>query len=312
MVNFNQLRAFWEVARRNSFSKAAQSLFVTQPAVSSQIRSLEQAMGLKLFRKRGRQVVLTEAGSELFQYAHRVFELEREIEAVVTQMHKLERGVLKVATTKTYARYLMPSIMSRFHAAYPAIKIVLEEGSSLEMCRSLLDLRNELGVLAKVEDTRRIRFIPFRSERIVLFTSPGHPLALGGAIHFSDLQGQPVIMKEKGSGTHALVTECFARHGMIPNVLVETSNVEFIKEMVSKGEGVSFLVEQAVQEDARQGLVSIVPVLDEEMELPVFIAMREGDTLSPSARAFLEILICIKEEGSLGSSRSTSQELQRA
>lgn len=296
MVNFNQLRAFWEVARRNSFSKAAQSLFVTQPAVSSQIRALEQSMNLKLFRKRGRQVVLTEAGSELFQYAQRLFELEREIEAVVTQMHKLERGVLKVATTKTYARYLMPSIMTRFHAAHPGVKIVLEEGSSLEMCRSLLELRNELGVLAKVEETRRIRFIPFRNERIVLFTPPSHAFAARGAISFSELEGQPVIMKEKGSGTHALVTECFARRNMVPNVLVETSNVEFIKDMVSKGEGISFLVEQAVQEDARKGLLSIVPLLDEEMELPVFIAVREADKLSPAARAFLEILLCTKEE----------------
>ena len=300
MVNFNQLRAFWEVARRNSFSKAAQCLFVTQPAVSSQIRSLEQAVGFKLFRKRGRQVVLTEAGSELFQYAHRLFELEKELEAVVAQMHKLERGVLKVATTKTYARYLMPSIMTRFHAAHPGIKIVLEEGSSLEMCRSLLDLRNELGVLAKLEDTKRIQFIPFRSERIVLFTSPQHPFVGRGAVSFADLDGQPVIMKEKGSGTHALVTECFARHGMVPNVLVETSNVDFIKDMVSKGEGISFLVEQAVQEDANKGLVSILPLLDEEMELPVFIAVREEDTLSPSARAFLNILLCLKEERSSG------------
>jgi len=296
MVNFNQLRAFWEVARTNSFSKAAQSLFVTQPAVSAQIRALEENMGLKLFRKRGRQVVLTEAGSELFQYAHRLFELEREIEGLVAQMHKLERGVLKVATTKTYARYLMPSIMTRFHAACPGIKIILEEGSSLEMCRSLLDLRNELGVLARVEDTKRIQFIPFRSERIVLFTHPRHPFVSRQAIEFADLEGQPVIMKEKGSGTHALVTRCFARHGMVPNVLVETSNVDFIKDMVSKGEGISFLVEQAVQEDLERGVLSVVDLLDEEMELPVFIAIREGDQLSPSARAFLDIRLRIKEE----------------
>ncbi len=308
MINFNQLRAFWEVARKNSFSKAAQSLFVTQPAVSSQVRSLEEATGLKLFRKRGRQVVLTESGAELFQYAHRLFELEREMEAVVAQMHKLERGVLKVCTTKTYARYLMPSIMTRFHAAHPGIKIVLEEGSSLEMCRSLLELRNELGVLAKVAETKRIQFIPFRSERIVLFTSPRHPFASREAIRFCDLEGQPVIMKEKGSGTHALVTQCFARHGMVPNVLVETSNVDFIKDMVSKGEGISFLVEQAVREDVRRGLVSTVALLDQEMELPVFIAVREADKLSPSAKAFLDILLYIREEKTSGNSMGSSPE----
>lgn len=301
MINFNQLRCFWEAARTGSYSKAAQSLFVTQPAVTAQIRSLEETTGLKLFRKRARQMVLTEAGSELFQYAQRVFDLEREMESLVAQMHKLRRGVLKVATTKTYARYLMPSIMTRFHASYPGIKIVLDEGSSLEMARSLLDLRSELGVLARVEETKRIKFIPFRSERIVLFTSPGHPLAAKGAIRFSELEGQPVIMKEKGSGTHQLVAQSFALHGMVPNVLVETSNVEFIKDMVSKGEGISFLVEQAVRNDVVDGSVKIVEILDHKMQLPVFVATREGDELSPAAKAFLEILLSIRVEAGAGS-----------
>lgn len=296
MINFNQLRAFWETARTGSYSRAAQNLFVTQPAISAQIKALEDSFGLKLFRKKGRQVLLTEAGSELFQHAQRVFHVEREIEALVAQMHKLERGVLKVATTKTYARYLMPSIMTRFHAAHPGIKIVLDEGSSLEMCRSILDLRNELGVLARVEEARRVRFIPFRNERIVLFAAKEHPFARKGAIRFADLEGQPVIMKEKGSGTHDLVTRCFISHGMVPNVLVETSNVDFIKDMVSKGEGISFLVEQAVQEDALSGLVEIVDILDQKMELPVFIVTREGDELSPAAKAFLDILLRMRKE----------------
>jgi len=296
MINFSQLRAFFEAARTGSYSRAASSLFLTQPAISAQIKALEESFGFKLFRRLGRQMVLTEAGSELFQYARRIFELETEIEKMVSEIHKLERGVLKVATTKTYARYLMPSIMTRFHSAHPAVKIVLDEGSSLEMLKSVLELRNELGIMAKVEEFAKIEYIPFARERIVLFASMHHPFAKEGKIRFKDLNHQPIIMKERGSGTHATVTRCFARHGLTPNVLVETSNIDFIKDMVRKGEGVSFLVQQAVEEDAALGHVRIVEIEDEEMVLPVFIVVREGDKLSPAGRAFLEILMQIKEE----------------
>jgi DNA-binding transcriptional LysR family regulator len=285
MINFSQLRAFFEAARTGSYSRAASSLFLTQPAISAQIKALEESFGFKLFRKLGRQMVLTEAGSELFQYARRIFELETEIEKMVSEIHKLERGVLKV-----------PSIMTRFHSAHPAVKIVLDEGSSLEMLKSVLELRNELGIMAKVEEFAKIEYIPFARERIVLFASTHHPFAKEGKIRFKDLNHQPIIMKERGSGTHATVTRCFARHGLTPNVLVETSNIDFIKDMVRKGEGVSFLVQQAVEEDAALGHVRIVEIEDEEMVLPVFIVVREGDKLSPAGRAFLEILMQIKEE----------------
>lgn len=296
MLNFSQLRAFWEAARAGTYSRAAAALFVTQPAVSAQIKALEQTLGLKLFRKMGRQMVLTEAGSELLQYVRRVFELEREIESVVEQMHKLQRGVLKVATTKTYARYLMPWIMGRFHAAYPGIKIILDEGSSLEMCKSILESRNELGVLAKVEELKKVEFIPFQEEKIVLFTSPSHYFAQKGSICFQDLDGQPIIMKERGSGTHAIVARCFARHGITPNVLVETSNTDFIKDMVRKGEGVSFLVRQAVEQEIKEGKLKVIEIKDEDLILPVFIVLRDSERLSPSARAFLEILFAIRDE----------------
>lgn len=296
MINFSQLRAFFEAARTGSYSKAAHSLFLTQPAISAQIKALEDSFGLKLFRKLGRQMVLTEAGAELFQYAKRIFELEREIERMVSDIHKLERGVLKVATTKTYARYLMPSIVTRFHNAHPAVKIVLDEGSSLEMLKSVLELRNELGILAKVEEIPKIEYIPFARERIVLFSSINHPFAQKGKISFEELDHQPLIMKERGSGTHATVIRCFARHGLNPNILVETSNIDFIKDMVKKGEGISFLVKQAVEEDAALGEVRIIEIVDEEMILPVFIVIREGDKLSPAGRAFLEILRQIQRE----------------
>lgn len=294
MINFNQLRAFHEVARLQNFSAAARALHVTQPAVTSHVRGLETSLGVRLFRRRGRRMVLTETGALLFLQAREVFELERTMERTVAEVRSLERGVLRVGTTKTYSQHLMPSLTTRFHAAHPGVRMVLDEGTSLDMCRSLLDLRNELAIVARVENLRGVTFIPFRAERVVLVAAPTHPFAARGSILFQELEGLPIITREEGSGVQALTRTCFDRRGMTPDVLVETGNVEFIKEMVEGGEALSFLVEAAVADDLALGRLVAVRIEDQELMLDVNIAYLDADTLSPAANAFLELLLVEK------------------
>ncbi|MBI5445302.1 MAG: LysR family transcriptional regulator [Deltaproteobacteria bacterium] len=290
MINFNQLRFFYEAAKCQNFSLAARNLCVTQPAVTAQIRSLEELVELPLFKRRGRRMALSEAGALLFQHAHEVFELEKKMERVLGEMRELKRGLLKVGTTRTYARYLMPDLIARFRASYPQIKIILEEGSSSEVCRSLLELRNELAVVAVEDEGAGMERLPFREEEVVLIAAPAHPLAKPAGIRFEELQGQLILLKEEGSSTCAVVRKRFEDRGIPANILVQTSNVEFIKDMVERGEGVSFLVRSAVEEDVEEGRIVIVPIVDETFTLPVHIAYLNEHALSPAARAFLQIL----------------------
>jgi DNA-binding transcriptional LysR family regulator len=306
MLNFNQLRTFCEAARSQNFSQAARNLCVTQPAVTGQIRALERALELRLFKKRGRRMVLSEAGVLLFQQAREVFEIEKRMERLVAEVRELKRGLLKIGTTKTYARFLMPTLITRFRAAYPDIKIILDEGSSLDVCRSLLELKNELAVVALAEEVQGLHFLPFREEEVVLFAAPTHPLAGRRAgIDFAELEGQLIVLKEEGSSTHALIRDLFARQGLAPNVLVETGNLEFIKEMVEKGEGVSFLVRSGIAQEIADGKIRVIPVRDQPMKLQVFIAYLEDGDLSPAAGAFLKIL---EEERGAFAESSRSQE----
>jgi len=291
VINFNQLRAFHEVARHQSFSAAARALHVTQPAVTTHVRGLETSLGVRLFRRRGRRMVLTETGALLFLQSREVFELERTMERTVAEVRSLERGVLRVGTTKTYSQHLMPSLTTRFHAAHPGVRMVLDEGTSLDMCRSLLDLRNELAVVARVEGQRGVTFVPFRTERVVLVAAPTHPFAARKEILFRELEGLPIITREEGSGVQALTRACFDERGMTPDVLVETGNVEFIKEMVEGGEALSFLVESAVADDLALGRLVAVRIEDQELMLDVNIAYLDEDTLSPAASAFLSLLL---------------------
>ena len=149
MLNFNQLRVFYYAAKNLNYTAAASELFISQPAVTAQVKSFEEFCNLKLFKKRGRRVYLTDEGKSLYAYAAKIFKFEKEIENVIDDMRELKRGILSLGTTKAYARYFMPLMITTFHKNFPKINIQLNEGSSLDMIHSLLDFKIEVAVIAK-------------------------------------------------------------------------------------------------------------------------------------------------------------------
>jgi DNA-binding transcriptional LysR family regulator len=290
MLNLNQLRIFYSVAKNLSFTLAAKDLFITQPAVTAQVKSFEDYCGLKLFRRRGRAVSLTVEGKVLYDHAKKIFEYEKDIEGVIGDFRELKRGILRLGTTKVYARYFMPSLVTRFHSAYPHIRIHLDEGSSSDMIHSLLDFRNEVAIIAKAEDHLRISFTPFSREEVVLLLSHSHRLARKKSLVFAELAEEPIIMKEVGSGTRKLVDELFAGYHCTPNILMETSNTEFIKELVQRGEGISFLVKEVATTELQEKKLATVPIKEHRIFLDVNVAYLRNEHLSPPAQAFLNIL----------------------
>ncbi len=290
MLNLNQLRFFYEAARCQNFTMAAQKLFVSQPAVTAQIKQFEDQTSLKLFQKRGRKVYLTDEGKTLFEYVKRIFDYEVQVEHIVEEMKKLKRGILRLGTTKTYARYFMPLVLSSFSETYPQVKIFLGEGSSLDIMQSLLNFQNEIALIANVEDDPRIHFIPFSQEKLVLILAENHPLGEKESLLIEELAREPLIMKETGSATRKMINELFMREGLNPNILMETGNTEFIKQVVQRGEGISFLVRSAVLSELNEKKLIERPIRGENLYLTVNIAYLEGQELSRAAQAFLEII----------------------
>jgi DNA-binding transcriptional LysR family regulator len=297
MINLNQLRVFYEAARAGSFTSAAKKLCITQPAVTAQIKTFEDQCNLKLFKKKGRSLYLSEEGNTLYEYTRRIFEYEREVENVIEEMRKLKRGTLRLGTSKAYARYFMPFLISSFHEAFPQIKVHLDEGSSMDILRSLLNLKNEVAVIARVEEDSNITFLPFKRDQLILILAPGHALAKKKSVSVDELVNQPMIMKEMGSGTRKQVNDLFSRKGLTPNVLMETSNTEFIKQLIQRGEGISFLVEEAVAAEIRDKRLAAVPLAGEELFLDVSIAYLRNQHLSHPARAFVEMLKKMASKG---------------
>lgn len=290
MINLNQLRVFYEAARAGSFTIAARNLFITQPAVTAQVKTFENQCNLRFFKKKGRRLHLTDEGKSLYEYARKIFEFEKEVENVLEEMRKLKRGILRLGTSKAYARYFMPFLISRFREAYPSIKVYLDEGSSLDMVGSLLGLKNEVAVIARVEDNPAVTFIPLSQEELVLILAPGHRLSNKKSVPPQELLEEPMIMKEIGSGTRKQVNDLFSRRRLVPNVLMETSNTEFIKQLVQRGDGISFVVREAVAAELKDKKLVTVPLEGEKMSLDVSIAYLKHQYLSPPARAFVEML----------------------
>ena len=296
MLNFNQLRVFYQAAKKLSFTAAANELFITQPAVTYQVKSFEEYCELKLFKKKGRQVYLTDEGKSLLKYADTVFQYEKEIENAIDEMRDLKRGVLRLGTTKAYARYFMPLMITSFHNKFPDIKIQLNEGSSADMIYSLVDFKIDVAVIAKAVDHPDVNFFPFSREEMALIVAPDYHLCEKKEISFQELAKEPFIMKETGSGTRKLVEDLFEKANCAPNILMETSNTEFIKQLVNRGEGVSFLVREAVAAELNNNYLAEVPLKGPKILLDVSIAYLKAQVLSPPARAFVDTLTRLRSE----------------
>jgi DNA-binding transcriptional LysR family regulator len=296
MLNLNQLRVFYHAAKNLNYTAAASELFITQPAVTAQMKAFEEYCNLKLFKKKGRNLFLTDEGRALFVYAKKIFKYEKEIEGAIEDMHDLKRGVLSLGTTKAYARYFMPVMLTSFHENYPDIKIQLDEGSSLDMTYSLLDFKNEVAVIAKAEDLPEVNFFPFSKEEMAVIVAPGHPLTRKETVSFKELAEEPFIMKEKGSGTRKLVEQSFANANCEPNILMETSNTEFIKQLVQRGDGISIVVKEAVALELAEKKLAQLPLKVPQIYLDVSIAYLKDQPLSPPARAFVDTLTKLRAE----------------
>lgn len=289
-MNLNQLQTFFHAAESMNFSRAAEKLNVTQPAVSAQMRQLEEFLGVKLFARLGKKLVLTEPGEVLLGYTRKMFKLREEAQHILEQMRMVQRGTLKLGTAKTYARHLMPPLLAGFQGAYPLVNIVLLEGSSLDMAQRLWALDVEVALVAYPGSVRRVKFKFFKSEELVLILAPDHPLAFADKIPFKDLAAQPIILREKGSGTRRVISELYRRHRAKPRVVFETSNAEVIKEQVAQGTGLSFLTRSAVYKDVLSRRLAMARLEGEKLDLEIYAAVLKGHELSRPARAFLDIL----------------------
>jgi DNA-binding transcriptional LysR family regulator len=287
-INLNHLRIFYYAAKENNLTKAAEALFLTQPAVSMQIKALEQYLEVPLFRKRGKFLELTHEGSVLYKYAEKIFGVVEEMEHALKGFASLTHGSLIIGTTRSFARHLMPGLISCYQEKFPGIKVSLEVGSSSEIAEGVAKFKYDLGIIGRIPLPSKVKVVPYKPEEFCLVVSPDHRFAKRGVVSCRELRSEPIIIREPGSGSRHFMLSFLDSHGVNPSVLVEAGSVEFIKEYVIQGRGISFLYKPEVQLEAKMGLLKPLELVEGPIYIQTVIVLPDGVTLSPPSRAFLE------------------------
>ena len=287
-INLNHLRIFYYAAREKNLTKAAEALFVTQPAVTMQIKALEQYLEVALFRKRGKFLELTNEGIVLYKYAEKIFGVVDEMEHALKGFASLTHGSLIIGTTRSFARYLMPGLLSGYQEKFPGIKVSLEVGSSREIAEGVAAFKYDLAIIGRIPLPGKVKAIPFKPEEFCVVASPNHPLAMKGTVSWQELEKEPIIIREPGSGSRHFMLSLLASHGVKPPVLLEAGSVEFIKEYVIQSRGISFLYKHEIEREAEMGLLKPLKLGDGPIYIETIIVVPDGVTLSPPSRAFLE------------------------
>lgn len=282
-MNASQLRAFHAVAQHGSFTAAAEHLGVSQPAVTIQVRALEQAYGTELFQRRGRRVALSALGAELFETTRRLFAAHDEAEQVLSAASVLERGRLAIAADGPY--HVMDALAA-FRRRYPRLQISLAIGNSDDVLAALRAYACDAAVLARHDDDPGLLVLPLARNRLVLFVQRGHPLAGRGPVALEALEGQPMILREQGSTTRRIFEEALAHAGVRPDIVMEIESRGAVREAVAAGLGIGVVSDAELGHDDR-----LVPIAIEgpRLDSPEYlVCLRERARLRVVA-AFLEV-----------------------
>lgn len=289
-MNPTHLRTFLAVRKHRNYTRAGEELFLSQPAVSRQIRQLEQDLGVQVFEQIGKTLHVTDAGETLAAEAEKLLgAMERAVEAV--RAHRsAEHGRLRIGASTTPGLYLLPPYLGRLHERLPglALHYVVENSRRIE--RMLVNNELDLGFVgARLENTD-VQLEPLVIDEIICFAGPSHPLARRSAIPPQALQGETWIIREPGSATRKLFESWLTAHGGKIGRAIELKSPEAVKALVAAGVGFSFMSIHGLQADLAQQRLTRLPVTGLRLERPIYLARHASKHLSPAMRAFIEIV----------------------
>ncbi|MBF8739736.1 LysR family transcriptional regulator [Pseudomonas guariconensis] len=287
-----QLITFATVAEHGNISHAANALHLSQPAVSGQLKLLQEAFGEPLYQRAGRGVRLTAAGEQLLGHAERLRETFRQAQALRDAMRGLERGTLRIGASTTPASYLLPYLLADFHGRYPDVVVTTTNGNTSEIVAALetLDIALIEGPPGQ-ELALGTEVTAWREDEIVAIVPGNHPLASGSQTQLLDVLGAyPLVLRESGSGVRQLVERAFAREGVAMRVALEIAGVEGVKEAVRAGMGIGFVSAMSIRhEDNALHRLGIAP---QPLTRHFSILMPHAATPSRAAARFMELCLC--------------------
>lgn len=285
-MNFLRLQMFHAVAKHGSYSQTARELFISQPAVSKQVRELERELGVELFNHLGRRIHLTEAGRIVYAYADRVLALTDETRCALVELERLERGCLPLGATPSPGTYLLPAILASFREAYPALDLTLEIAPARELQRQLYSHELELAILASEPDAAELHVQPLGREPMVLVASQESPLARKSALTTRDLERETFLLREQDSESRGMLEAALQQLSLTPRQTMELNGVEAVKRAVAAGLGISLFSWHAVAAELERGELHELRLPELRLERRLNLVRHRGTRTSAAALSF--------------------------
>ncbi len=288
--SLRQLHIFESVARHLSYTRAAEELHLTQPAVFTQVKQLEESVGLPLLERIGKQIFLTDAGREVLSTSRETVQAIERLEMRLADMQGLKRGKLRIAIVTT-AKYLIPRLLGEFCTRYPGIEAALTVTNREKLLARLAENADDLVVLGTPPEHLDVIATPIADNPLVVVARHDHALAGKKKISLKRIAEEPFILRESGSGTRLTIERHFAQYGMAPRIRMELGSNEAIKQAIAGGLGISVLSSHTLALENEQGPLQTLDVTGFPLMRQWYVAYPAGKHLSAVAEAFLTHLL---------------------
>ena len=290
-VELAQLEAFLQVAHHRSFSRAAESLFLTQPSVTARIQALERELGERLFERTGRSVTLTDAGRAFMPHAQRALTAVQEGADAIEAVRHGDVGNIRIGASSTIATYVLPKIVKKFREARPRVHINLSTGNTEEVVEKLLSGDVHVAI-TRLTQHPEIESVHLYNDDLALVVSPQHPFAKKGRVTVIEAGREPFLFFERSSSYHSLIYSMFLRVGVVPESVMELDSMETTKHMVEAGLGIAILPVMSVDREIEAGTLARVEIRDMEQpaQREVGVHVLRNRAVSPVLRDILKLL----------------------
>lgn len=294
-MDLDQLHTFLEIVRLKSFSKAAQTCFRTQPAISAQVRQLEQELNTTLFDRLGTRIALTAAGRIFADYAHQILELRKQAQDSINELERAPRGELVIAANEATCIYVLPKVFSEYKDNFPNIQLQVERSYGSRIVDAVVENQADFGVTQLPVADKRLQVVRVFSDEIKLMTPARHPLASLPVVLPKDLLKYPLLLPKSGT-TRTRLNQWFDVLEPDMTVSMELDATEMIKRFVLAGLGLSFMAAPHFQEEIDSGKLAAVSLGPEPMMRSVGLIYRKDKALSKAALGFIQVILDHSQE----------------
>jgi len=292
-MDFDQLETFIDVARLSSFSRAAEKRFRTQPAISSQIRSLEEEVGARLLDRSGGKVSLTASGKLFLKFAEDTIDVRKAVVIAIAETERVPRGEIVVGANEGTCLHILPEVFAHFKKQYPDVSVNSRRADYAKVLESVIDNSVDFGVVSLPITDPRLTAVPIHRDELVLIVPPRHPLAKLQSAAAADIAQYPLVMPKVGHTRDAL-DELFHQKKLKPRYAMEVDSSELLKRFVAADVGVGFIARSHVQEDVQARVLATVPLAEAQIRRDLALVFRKDKALSRAALAFIDITVKIK------------------